>query len=408
MKPYQANVKQASLLGQLLTAAGIIDVEVISEAYQAAKTTGMDMGRMLVSAGYLGQCDLRAALEAINEIEERRLTHDQAALAFKYSYDQCLPFAQAMEQTILTPITTVDPNLLGELLLASRLISEYQLAVAMNQAKDCGLTIGRIFVLTHVITVPMLESAVELLRRIRDGEFTLEKAAKILRMVVRKRIDVLDAIKVDSPDLVVEEARPRLGALLVKAGLVAEFDALNAAELAIEKGKLIGQVLHESGLISNMVLNAALKVQSLVADCALTLTQAHELLQQVQKLQVPIEDLLKELSEMKKKVTALLVRAGIISELDVRRAILAAPKFNEDAVQALVDARTVPLSLIRDAARCTSLIDQGKLRIETACAALVQCNRDQSALEDVLKKLQVETSTRIAAVYAPALAGGVA
>lgn len=408
MKTYQIKVKQASLLGQLLTAAGIVSVEVVSEAFQSAKITGADMGRMLVYAGYLGECDLRAAQEAMKEVELRTLAHDQAAYALKYAYDNCLPFQDALEQTVLRPITTPNPNMLGELLLGARIISEYQLAIAMGQSKDCGLTLGRIFVLTHIITVPLLETSVELLRMIRDCELTPAQATDVLRLVVRKKLDVHEAAQRVAPGPVFDDSRPKLGALLSGAQLVADFDALNAAEVGLETGKPIGQIFHEYGLVSSLVLKAALRLQALVAQRSLTLSQAHELLQQVHKLQVPVDDLLRELAEMKQKVISLLVQSKLVREYDITRAVTMAPAFKDDPLQALVETSVVKLAIIRDAARCTSLIDQGKLRPELAAQALQQCKRDGATLEEVLKKLEVETATRLAVVQAPVLVAGLA
>ncbi len=80
-----------------------------------------------------------------SKYESGNLSPHQAAYALKFAYDNCLPFHAALESTIMQAISVVNPNLLGEILLAARLISEFQLAVAMDQARDCGLTLGRVF-----------------------------------------------------------------------------------------------------------------------------------------------------------------------------------------------------------------------------------------------------------------------
>ncbi len=404
-------IKRASLLGQVITTAGIVDVEVVSETYTSSDRDADDMGRMLVTAGYLADADLRAALEAVKEVESGNLSPDQAAYALKFAYDNCLPFHAALESTIMQAISVVNPNLLGEILLAARLISEFQLAVAMDQARDCGLTLGRVLLLTQIISVPILEASVELLRMVRDQKLLLNSAADAVRLCVFEQKTFADALKAVGMETVEEETRPKLGALLTGAGLIADFDAINAAEVGLETCKPIGQVFHECGLVTALVLRAALKLQSMIETALVTINQAFELLRQVHSLQLPLEDLMKELGQLKSKMLSLLIHSGAVSQEEISTAAGFYCGDSTDVLQALVQSETLTPQLMRDCARCVSLIENGKLKWEMATAVILYCKRTGTELQEAITRIQTESSHRLHAfphAMSPAMAGGAA
>ncbi|HNB24672.1 MAG TPA: hypothetical protein PKZ32_19790 [Candidatus Melainabacteria bacterium] len=399
-------IKRASLLGQVLTTAGIVDVEVVSETYTSSQRVAEEMGRMLLHGGFLADADLRAALEAVKEVESGNLTPDQAAYALKFAYDNCLPYAAALESTIVQAISIVNPNLLGELFLAAHLVSEFQLAVAMDQARDCGLTLGRVLLLTQIITVPILEAAVELLRMVRDQQLLLFSAANALRLIAFEKQTLQEALQSVGMEDQEEEARPKLGALLTGAGLIADFDAINAAEVGIETCKPIGQVFHECGLVTALVLRAALKLQHMIESALVSVQQAFELLRQVHNLQLPLEDLMKELGQMKAKMLSLLMQSGAVSQEEVSKAAGFYSGEATDVLTALVQSETLTPQLMRDTARCVSLIEGGKLKWELATMAILYCRRTGVELQEALARVQADSAQRLHVMgLSPAMAG---
>jgi len=399
-------IRRASLLGQVLTTAGVVDVEVVSETYTSSDRDAEEMGRMLLHGGFLADADLRAALEAVREVESGNLTPDQAAYALKFAYDNCLPYAAALESTIMQAISVVNPNLLGELFLAANLVSEFQLAVAMDQARDCGLTLGRVLLLTQIITVPILEAAVELLRAVRDQQLLLHSAANALRLVAFEKSTLPEALISVGLENQEEETRPKLGALLTGAGLIADFDAINAAEIGLESCKPIGQVFHESGLVTALVLRAALKLQQMIESALVNIQQAFDLLRQVHNLQLPLEDLMKELGQLKAKMLSLLMQSGAVSQEEVSKAAGFFSGEATDVLTALVQSQTITPQLMRDTARCVSLIESGKLKWELATMAILHCRRTGTELQDALARVQGESAQRLHLMgLSPAMAG---
>lgn len=413
MKMYSDHkrIKRASLLGQVVTTAGIVDVEVVSETYTSSDRDADDMGRMLVTAGYLADADLRAALEAVSEVESGNLSPDQAAYALKFAYDNCLPFAAAMESTIMQAISVVNPNLLGELLLKAHLVSEFQLAVAMDQARDCGLTLGRVLLLAQIISLPILEASVELLRMVRDQKLLLQSAADALRHYVFEQKSFEESLQAVGMESVEEETRPKLGALLTGAGVIADFDAINAAEVGLETCKPIGQVFHECGLVTALVLRAALKLQSMIETALVSINQAFELLRQVHNLQLPLEDLMKELGHLKSKMLSLLIQSGAVSQDEISAAAGFYCGEATDVLQALVESETLTPQLMRDCSRCVSLLEHGKIKWEMATAAMIYCKRTGTDLQEALTRIQTDINSRLHTFpqgMSPAMAGGAA
>ncbi|MCC7531043.1 MAG: hypothetical protein IT342_21165 [Candidatus Melainabacteria bacterium] len=404
-------IKRASLLGQVITTAGIVDVEVVSETYTSSDRDADDMGRMLVTAGYLADADRRAALEAVYEVESGNLSPDQAAYALKFAYDNCLPFAAALESTIMQAISIVNPNLLGEILLAAHLVSEFQLAVAMEQARDCGLTLGRVLLLTQIISIPILESSVELLRMVRDQKLLLQSAADVLRYCVFEHKTFEESLKAVGMESIEEQTRPKLGALLTGAGVIADFDAINAAEVGLETCKPIGQVFHECGLVTALVLRAALKLQSMIETALVSINQAYELLRQVHNLQLPLEDLMKELDQLKSKMLSLLIQSGAVSQDEISRAVGFYCGEATAVLQALVESKTLTPQLMRDCARCVALLEHGKIKWEIATAAIIYCKRTGTELQEALTRMQTDSNQRLHSFpqgMSPAMAGGAA
>lgn len=388
-------IKRASLLGQIITTAGVIDVEVVSEAYTSSERDAEEMGRMLTTAGYLGAADLKAAQCAVAEVESGNLTPDQASYALKYAYDNCLPFAAALECTIMQATSVVNPNLLGEILLASRILSEFQLAVAMEQARDCKLTLGRVLLLSQIISIPLLEASVELLRMVRDQELLFHSAADALNKCAFAKMTLPEALFCVGMQNQPAEARPKLGALLTGAGLIADFDAIHAAEVGIESCKPIGQVIHEAGLVTALVLKAALKLQNMLESALVTLQQAFELLKQVHNLQLPLEDLMKELGQLKSKMLQLLIQSGAVTNEEVSKSAGFYSGDSSDILQALLQNGIVNPQILRDCARCVNLIDTGKVKWETAITAVLYCKRTGVELQEALTRVQTESSQRL-------------
>lgn len=403
MQSEKKSTKRASLLSQIITTAGIIEVEVICDAYDSSGQDIEEMGRMLVTAGYLADGDLRSAVEAVRQVESNALSPDQAAYALKYAYDNCLPFNSALDCTIMQAISVVNPNLLGELFLAARMISEFQLAVAMDQCRDCGITLGRVLLLSQIISPSILEISIDLLRLVRDQHLHFPAAAEALRLCSMERKTLLEALREIGVVQQDPEAYPKLGTLLSAAGLIADFDAINAAEIGLETNKPIGQVFNETGLVSPMVLRAALKLQNMIENGTVSINQSHELLRQVNKLQLPLEELMKELGEMKGKVMTLLIQSGAVSAEELRKATNMRGSQSTDMTQALVEAGIVSTNLMRESARCVSLMEQGKVRWETASSAILYCKRTGCAFEDAVYQLQIDTSHKLQSICPPAL-----
>jgi hypothetical protein len=71
------------ILGELITASGIVREEILNEAELVAEQSTLPVGRVLVMGGHLGEGDLTSALRAAQMVRERKLTRRQATQALQ-------------------------------------------------------------------------------------------------------------------------------------------------------------------------------------------------------------------------------------------------------------------------------------------------------------------------------------
>ncbi len=101
----------------------------------------------------------------------------------------------------------------------------------------------------------------------------------------------------------------------------------------------------------------------MIETALVSINQAFELLRQVHESSTSrSEDLMKELGRLKSKMLSLLIHSGAVSQDEISTAAGFCCGDSTDVLQALVQSETLPPQLMRDSARCVSLIENGKLR----------------------------------------------
>lgn len=402
MTSHKFQIHEETLLGQLLTTSGIIEVEILAEIFHRRRRTDTSLGEALIKGGHLVGGDLKAALEATQMVQQGVLTSEHAAHVLRYAYQQCLPFQDAFEATLMHPERHYAASRLGELLVAAKVISQFQLSVAIGQSQDAGLTLGRILVVSGVLTYPMLRQAIDALSLVRDGKILFEHAASALYLVSAKNASLEDALARMSPGPFSFDRSAKIGELLAEAGIVHEAEALNCAEIGLEQNRPIGRVMTDCGLIKEIVLKAALQLQAMVRTATMSLVEAHELLHQVHRFHIPIDQLLLDLEAMKERVVQFLIEAEVITDYDIYVATTNFPQHANDKVWALLMNENIDSMLFRSALRCVRLSMNGKIDEETATLAIDYCRRACATVDVVLNRLAVESFHKLPALVRPA------
>lgn len=183
----------------------------------------------------------------------------------------------------------------------------------------------------------------------------------------------------------------------------------------------LGKLLVDSKIISQTTLDAALKLQELVEDNQLTLEQAPGALTRYHtkgaaigefiNLPEPEHDeqkpdpkkpmkIFNEANETAKlpitpprssaeaKATFdLLIKAGILSDTDMKSASEVRRKHGGDIIQILQSASKVDKFTFEAAVACLPLIELGLMKLEQCCIALQYCNRMRVDFDTALDEL---------------------
>ncbi len=277
------------LIGEMLVKAGVIKQSQLDDALKLAGNKHMQIGQMLIMAHYITPRDLQAAIDAQVAVRDRVMEANTALRALHTACRNGMSFAEASQKQSQDAPVTAAPNQLGDLLLEANLINAEQLSIALQKSMATGLPVGRILILNNVISEAILSSALEMRIKLRDGAISGEEAVAYLRDLSRtKEINDLGLARLEQASFSGSDKEGegrrgiRLGEFLVLAGILSETDVMNALEFSLVSEKPLGRTLVEHGYVTNELIDAAIKLQSLVEsdtlDCqkaALCLSNIH-------------------------------------------------------------------------------------------------------------------------------------
>jgi len=367
------------VLGELITASGIIRNEIFSEAEVVAEQSGLPVGRVLVMSGHLGEGDLTSALRAAQMVREGKLTRRQATLALREAYNQCIPLEEIVDELL----DYVPATRLGQLLASAQIVPITTLCKLEPRAGQH--TLGQMLTTYGIISVSLLSHALDLLTLIRNSKISIAQAAEALRICCISSMSPEDALQRVVGDRVFDRRLTKLGSLLTAAEICNDKDLLLAAEFGAEQNRPIGEMLFELGKIDSLVLQATLTVQSMIAAGTLCEAQSIEVLRQVQSKHLPVEELIEDLRDLKKRVVALLKSALLISDKDITRAIEICPAHTHDVARALVSSEIVDVQTVKNAVRCLALMRSENIKGDVAAAAMRHSKRTGMPIETAIR-----------------------
>jgi hypothetical protein len=381
-------------IGELLVAANVIKPEVLLEALQVAKKSTTPLGRVLMGIGELTERDLQTAIEVQSLIRENVISAEFGIRALNVAIKSCIPLEDAFSRLgwKAPQRETMPGSELGELLLEAGIVSSKILDEAMLQSQDNNLPLGRCLVLARALASSLLASALTAQVLLRDGKITREQAINGLRAAARKHqtIEVsLQEVGAYRPS----EARIRVGDLLTSAGLVTEGDKISAIEIGLVREQPVGQVLVQSGMISDAILQESLKLQQMVSAGNLSGVQAAEILRQANSRNVPVETIIAERSGKEdeiaraNEVVEILQRAGILTQTDLQKAEGVSRQLNVSAGEVLLSTGVIDKKLLQAAIQAQSFVNDDILAVGHAMAVLRYCHKTGVPFADGIKEV---------------------
>jgi hypothetical protein len=384
-------------LGDLLTSAGLLKIDALREAMLTAKQQNMPVGRILITSGYLTENQLQAAVQAQSLLKDGLVEMPIVVKALGLLVHEQTSLEQAMARCGWHKESGAVTNKLGELLLESQIISKDDLDHALAQCENIGLPLGRMLVLTSCLTEQMLSNALNAQVLLRDHKITRAQAIKGLQAAQKRQVP-LESTLTESDDLQLPSStNVRLGEFLIDAGLIDNANLMNAVEIGLVQGKLIGLVLRQLNLLSEKDLDAALELQKMIAAGSLRRREATEMLAQIHTGKASLQDILKRkqdpysLDDEPDKgelfMDQFLKIAGIITQNDIDKAIRLGTQDSDLFGKMLLSAGIMEEQMVEASLDAYALVSDDTLTMDQAMIALKNCQVRGHSLEAAFKDL---------------------
>ncbi len=283
-------------LGDLLTGAGLLKPADLREAMLIAKQQGLPVGRVLIMSAYLTEHQLQAAVRAQSMLKDGLIDQETVLKALTLVGAEDLSLDEALKTLHWFQQEDVVTNKLGELLLEAEVVTKEQLQSSLAQCETIGLPLGRVLVVTSIITEPMLAAALNAQVLVRDKKITREQALTGLKSSKDRQIPIEHALAEHGVTHLPTYDTIRLGELLLEAKLIDEPNLMGAVELGLINEKLIGEVLREQNLVPEETVFAALDVQKMVAEGTVKKADAPAAIALVHNKKISLSAALEELN----------------------------------------------------------------------------------------------------------------
>lgn len=382
-------------IGDLAIELKLITSDNLQKALFIAGDTGLPLGRVLVLSGVLSENDMTNLIRCQSLLRENLVQFRQVFQAMSRVKNSKLLVDEALYDCGWDPSSQKALTPLGELLVASNVISEQQLQAYLRQQSKTKLPLGRMLLSAGVISDQFLNAALNLQILVRDKKLTKNQAKETLletrsRMNLDESAQCVKAFYDHTPRSV-----PKIGELLVLSGSLSESKLIEALELSLLTHKAIGQVLIEKGLVTKYELESALLVQSRMVSSEINVQQAKAVLSSVHNgrtltealgaLSHPTED-----SELKAHFSLLefLKSLHCTDDSEVARAFEIAKRNSQITRSMLLMAGSIDEETMNLAQECHELYLNKELSFEQSCTVFEFAKGRAISLDTALAELR--------------------
>lgn len=282
---------------------------------------------------------------------------------------------------------------LGILMIEAGLIAREELEECLRMARETGLPVGRILLVTGKTTENVLQAAVQAQSLLKDGIIDLKTAYKGLQLVANDKKSFDSALT--QLDVEIDEVKVnKLGQLLIASNFVTEEQLELALADSASTGLPFGRMLVLNGVITEAQLAATLNAQILVRDEKITIDQAVDGLKQARRRQIAVEVPLMEKGFYKVqardsiRLGELLSLAGLLSEQQLLNAVEQGLVSQKALGQVLIESNLVPEETLKVALQLQDLVSKGTLKPMQASQVLVQVNETGMSISDAVRLIE--------------------
>lgn len=401
-------VSDKKRLGDLIVTLEIVSDGDLHQALSISKETGLPLGRTLVLSGIMSEEALQALLRCQNLLNQELLDTALAKKAMSMVTLDKISVDDALFRLGWNPTVGKDSVPIGELLVDAGYITAEQLAQTVAKSNTTGLPLGRLLVFSGALTEGLLTGALNAQILIRDGKLSRVQAVEALKEAKQRQVSVEVQLKEKGFYALPSRNCPRLGELLLLCGVISQSELVSALEVGLTSNIPLGMVLCQSSQVGRNVIDAAVKVQNLMAEENMTITDARSVITAVND-GASVEEAfatIKAVEEVQEPASLslfdFLKNLGRVSDEQVNEAFQMAKYNSEVLSQALLISGCLASETVERAEKCRKLVAEGKLKLEHANVAFDYAERSNISIIQALKELHWYNPRQVSPVAPPA------
>lgn len=288
---------------------------------------------------------------------------------------------------------------LGELLISAEILTSQQLLDSIELAKQTGMPVGRMLVMSGNVSEPVLLASVQIQSMLRENQIGFDEAIKVLLLVSKKGMTLEAALGQSGRR--VDEKKPtvKLGELLFEAGFIGHDELEKFLKDSHDAGLPLGRIVLLYGSVSKESLSACLTAQVLVRDGKVTREQAVKALKTMRRRRTDLEESLRELGYYRKPlrphtlIGELCIKAGLVDENDVLGALEWALEQEIPVGQAMVQKGNLNRADLEIALSLQEMVINSTLTEEQASGVLENVAQKGFSPTSALTELAVKTAS---------------
>lgn len=282
-------------LGELLVDAGMLTRQALSEAIRVSTTAGMPLGKYLSVTGVISTPVLFEALNVQVAMRDQKISRDQAIMRLKEASIRRTAISNSVVSQSLGGTQKTEVRF-GELLCMAEIISEADILSAVEVGLFSQQPVGRVLVESNLIPEFLVGPAIELQNMVKRKDMRPIQAAQALVLVHKKRCTVAEAIRELGVGTRKIEGWKEALDLLKQAGLLGDHTVRTLTDLADKRKDEPGKALLDSGLLDELLFQAALRCNILLQQKRLRKDQAVIALHYCLRSRTSLDDALNDLS----------------------------------------------------------------------------------------------------------------
>lgn len=283
---------------------------------------------------------------------------------------------------------------LGSLLLISGLVTEEQMAKAMEIASALSLPLGRAFVMIGILTSNVIVAAVEMQSMLRDKLIDIQTIKAALPLVKMENMSAGAALAKVGWTPKEDPIFTKLGELLFDAGIINKEQLNEALRIASKSQMPLGRVLIINDFVNHNMLWAGLNAQVLIRDGRINRKQAIAGLQAAFARQKTFEKSMLDQGVQlqapprKIKLGDILLMAGLLTEQDLLNALESCLVTDKPMGQVLIQKGLLTQDAINTALEIQELVSSAKVPPYSAGELLKQVVLQKKSLSEALAAIE--------------------